>query len=139
MIHGINNSCHEHWKLSASFYFLYSFVFLQVFYLMSIFLLRGPFRVKNIIIFSHLIKMSIIYFGILSIMAVTQVFFSFRFWLFCHVTQKSMLCNWSKIFPLISITHLRVLLVVLYLVQEMIWIINSWKPKYYMLAGKKPD
>lgn len=33
-------------------------------------------------------------------MAVTPVFFSFRFWLFCHVTQKSMLRNLSKIFSL---------------------------------------
>lgn len=45
--------------------------------------------------------------------------------------------TWPRFFPLISIKHLRVLLVVLYLVQEMIWIINSWKPKCYILAGEE--
>lgn len=130
------------WTLKIECIFLF-FIFLCVlesffFYLMSIFLVRGPFRVKNIIIFSHLIKTSIIYFGILSIMAGTQVFYSFRFY---FVTSLKNLCfaTCPRFFPLISIKHLRVLLVVLYLVQEMIWIINSWKPKYYMLAGKKTD
>jgi hypothetical protein len=75
--------------------------------------------------------MSISFFGILNIMAVTQVSFPFRFGLLYHVTQKkkSRLCNLSKTFPLISIKHLRVLLLALHLVQEMIGIINSWKPK----------
>ena len=138
MIHGINNSCHEHWKWSASLHFCTPLCSCKCFliYLMSIFLARGPFKVKNIIIFSQLIKMAIIYFGILSIMAVTQVFFSFRFWLFCMSLKNLCFATCPRFFPLISIKHLRVLLVVLYLAHEMIWIINSWKPKCYILAGK---
>lgn len=44
-----------------------------------------------------------------------------------------------RFFVFISIKHLRVLLVVLYLMQEMIWIINSWKLKRFIVMGRKTD